>query len=71
MAGTKVSLKLVVDKRKQRLIFAEADKEFVDFLFSIFNLPVGTVTRLLKEEGMVGCLPSLYNSIENMSDAFF
>jgi hypothetical protein len=71
MAGTKVSLKLVLDKRKQRLLFAEADKEFVDFLFSIFNLPVGTVTRLLKEEGMVGCLPSLYKSIENMSDACF
>jgi hypothetical protein len=71
MAGTKVSLKLVVDKKKQRVVFAKADKEFVDFLFSIFNLPVGTVTRLLKEEGMVGCLPSLYKSIENMRDAFF
>jgi len=56
MAGTKVSLKLVLDKRKQRLLFAEADKEFVDFLFSIFNLPVETVTRLLKEGGMVARL---------------
>jgi hypothetical protein len=38
------------------VVFAEADKEFVDFLFSIFNLPVETVTRLLKEGGMVARL---------------
>jgi hypothetical protein len=67
-ATTKVSLKLFIDKKSQRVLFAEADKEFVDFLFSIFTLPVGAVTRLLKEGGgMVGCLPSLYQSIENMS----
>ena len=51
MAITKVSLKLFVDKKRQRVIFAEADKEFVDFLLSIFTLPVGVVTRLLKEGG--------------------
>ncbi|XP_062157288.1 uncharacterized protein LOC133864876 [Alnus glutinosa] len=68
MATTKVSLKLFIDKKNRRVLFAQSDKEFVDFLFSIFTLPVGTVTRLLKEGGgMVGCLPSLYQSIENMS----
>ncbi|GLT68755.1 hypothetical protein SLA2020_409600 [Shorea laevis] len=66
---TKVSLKLFTDKKSRRVLFAEANKEFVDFLFSIFTLPVGAVTRLLKEAGggMAGCLPSLYQSIENMS----
>jgi len=51
------------------VLFAEADKEFVDFLFSIFTLPVGAVTRLLKEAGggMVGSWQSLYQSIENMN----
>jgi hypothetical protein len=68
MAVTKVSLKLFIDKKRQRVIFAEADKEFVDFLLSIFTLPVGVVTRLLKEGGgMAGSLPSLYQSIENLS----
>jgi hypothetical protein len=68
MATTKVSLKLFIDKKNRRVLFAQSDKEFVDFLLSIFTLPVGTVTRLLKEGGsMVGCLPSLYQSIENMS----
>ncbi|GLT60934.1 hypothetical protein SLA2020_336730 [Shorea laevis] len=65
---TKVSLKLFIDQKSRRVLFAEADKEFVDFLFSIFTLPVGAVTRLLKEGGgMAGCLPSLYQSIENIS----
>ncbi|KAB1217962.1 hypothetical protein CJ030_MR3G014628 [Morella rubra] len=71
MAAVKLSLKLVVEKRSQRLLFAEAESNFVDFLFSIFTVPIGTVTRLLKEEGVVGPLPSLYNSIENLSDACF
>ncbi|KAG2730144.1 hypothetical protein I3843_01G273600 [Carya illinoinensis] len=71
MATTKVGLKLIIDKKKQRLIFAEADKKCVDFLFSILTLPVGTVAELLKEEGMVGCLPSLHNSVKNLSAPCF
>ncbi|XP_018856922.2 uncharacterized protein LOC109019147 [Juglans regia] len=71
MATTKVSLKLLIDKKKQRLIFAEADKKCVDFLFSILTLPVGTVAELLKVEGMVGCLPSLHNSVKNLSAPCF
>jgi hypothetical protein len=68
MASTKVSLKLFIDKKRQRVLFAETDKEFVDFLLSIFTLPVGTVTRLLKEGGgMLGCLPNLYRSFESLS----
>ncbi|XP_062156532.1 uncharacterized protein LOC133864266 [Alnus glutinosa] len=69
MATTKVSLKLFIDKKGRRVLFAEADKEFVDFLYSIFTLPVGAVTSLLKEGGgMVGSLPSLYQTFENLSE---
>jgi hypothetical protein len=68
MAETNVSLKLFIDKKKRRVLFAEADNKFVDFLLSIFTLPVGVVTRLLKDGGgVVGCLPSLYQSIKNLS----
>jgi hypothetical protein len=68
MATTEISLKLFMDKKGRRVLFAEADKKFVDFLLSIFTLPVGVVARLLKERGgMVGSLPSLYQSIEDMS----
>jgi len=70
MAATKVSLKLLIDKKSHRVLFAEADSKFVDFLFSIFTLPVGTVTRLLQKQKMAGCLRSLYNSIESLSDIY-
>jgi hypothetical protein len=70
MAAKKVSLKLLIDNKSHRVLFAEADKKFVDFLFGIFTLPVGTVTRLLQKQSMAGCLGSLYKSIENLSDAY-
>ncbi|KAL9680150.1 hypothetical protein QQ045_018028 [Rhodiola kirilowii] len=52
-------------------LFAEADKEFVDFLFSILALPLGTVTRLLKEkDSVLGSLGALHESIESLSDSY-
>ncbi|XP_062157058.1 uncharacterized protein LOC133864673 [Alnus glutinosa] len=71
MAATKVSLKLSIDKKSQRVLFAEADKKFVDFLFSISTLTVGTVTKLLQKQNMLGCLYSLYESIENLREIFY
>ncbi|GMI87022.1 hypothetical protein like AT5G01130 [Hibiscus trionum] len=65
-----VSLKLLIDSKGQRVLFAEADKDFVDFLFNILLLPVGTVIRLLTKEGMVGCIGNLYRSVENLGDAY-
>ena len=70
MAATKVSLKLLIDRKSHRVLFAEAGKEFVDFLITILALPVGTVIRLLKKQGMVGCLQNFYESIENLSDTY-
>ncbi|XP_059459129.1 uncharacterized protein LOC132188633 isoform X1 [Corylus avellana] len=70
MAETKVTLKLLIDTRRNRVLFAEADKKFVDFLFSIFTLPIGTVTKLLQKQNMPGSLYSLYKSIENLSDTY-
>ncbi|XP_075670310.1 uncharacterized protein LOC142640103 [Castanea sativa] len=71
MAATKVSLKLLIDSKSQRMLFAEAGKEFVDFLITFLSLPVGTVIRLLKKQGMVGCLQNFHESIESLSDTYF
>lgn len=70
MAATNVSLKLFIDKKSNQVLFAEADKKFVDFLFFIFKLPVGTVTRLLQEKNTAGSLNSLYESVKNLSDIY-
>ncbi|KAH1045735.1 hypothetical protein J1N35_036519 [Gossypium stocksii] len=70
MAANTVSLKLLVESTSQRVLFAEAGKDFVDFLLNILSLPVGTVIWLLKKQEMVGCLGNLYDSLETMSDTY-
>ncbi|XP_058183998.1 uncharacterized protein LOC131301639 [Rhododendron vialii] len=65
-----ITLKLLVDTKNNRLLFAEAGKDFVDFLFTLLSLPVGTVVRLLTAKSMVGSLGNLYDSVDNLSDAY-
>ncbi|KAG5533328.1 hypothetical protein RHGRI_027503 [Rhododendron griersonianum] len=70
----KVTLKLLIDTKSQKVLFAEAEKDFVDFLFNLLHLPVGTVVRLLTEQSqqtMVGALGKLYESIQNLSETYF
>ncbi|KAL3717839.1 hypothetical protein ACJRO7_003047 [Eucalyptus globulus] len=70
MATEKVSLKLLVNKSNRTVLFAEAGKDFVDFLFHFLALPVGTVIQLLTKTGMVGSLGNLYGSIEKLNDVY-
>ncbi|PHT97961.1 hypothetical protein BC332_33105 [Capsicum chinense] len=67
-SDSKLSLKLLIDTKSKQVLFAETDKNCVDFLLHILSLPVSTVIRLLKKEGMSGCLPNLYESVDNMED---
>ncbi|KAK3407662.1 hypothetical protein EUGRSUZ_J00062 [Eucalyptus grandis] len=70
MAAPKMSLKLLIDKRNQSVLFAEAGKDFVDFLFHFLALPVGTIVSLLPNVGGAVGLRSLYASVENLSDTY-
>lgn len=63
-------LKLLIDTKGKRVLFAEADKDFVDFLIHILCLPVGTVIGLLRKQEMLGSLANLYGSIENLNDSY-
>jgi len=69
-ATTKVTLKLLIDTRNEKVLFAEASKNVIDFLFNLLRLPVGTVVKLLTKNGMVGSLGNLYHSVENMSENY-
>lgn len=70
MASTQISLKLLVDTKDHKVLFAEVGKDFVDFLFTLLSFPIGTVIRLLSKNGMVGCLSNLYESIENLNETY-
>ncbi|KAF3966484.1 hypothetical protein CMV_009421 [Castanea mollissima] len=64
---TNVSLKLLIDTESHRVLFAEADKNFIDFLFHILALPVGTFIALLTKQGMAGSLGNIDESNENLN----
>ncbi|KAJ7975864.1 DUF674 family protein [Quillaja saponaria] len=70
MAGSTVSLKLLIDTKDNRVLFAETGKDFVDFLFNILRLPVSTVISLLTKNSMIGCLGNLYESVENLGETY-
>ncbi|GMN57313.1 hypothetical protein TIFTF001_026425 [Ficus carica] len=66
-----ITLKLLIDSKGQRVLFAEAGKDFADFLFTLLSLPLGTIIRLLSTNiGMVGSIGKLYESFENLSDTY-
>ncbi|KAK0592636.1 hypothetical protein LWI29_022619 [Acer saccharum] len=70
MAASQVKLKLLIDTNSKNVLFAEAGKDFVDFLFYLLSLPIATVTKLLKKKGDVGCLTDLYKSLENLNKTY-
>ena len=53
--------------QNEKVLFAEASKPVVDFLFNILCLPIGTVVKLLHKKDMVGSLGNLYQSVENLN----
>ncbi|XP_076896902.1 uncharacterized protein LOC143550045 [Bidens hawaiensis] len=70
MASPNMSLNLLVDKKASRVLFAEVPKEFVDFLFHVFSLPLGTLIEYLGSNKMVGWLGKLKDSIESFHENY-
>ncbi|XP_074315767.1 uncharacterized protein LOC141651989 [Silene latifolia] len=71
-----IKLKLIIDKNTKQLLFAEANKDFVDFLFNIPSLPIASFLNLSQTDGKncivaEGSLGNLYNTIKNMDSSHF
>jgi hypothetical protein len=63
-------MKLFVDAGAGRVVFAEAGKDVVDFLFSLLALPLGRVDRVLAPLGGTGgSVSNLYASMEQLDPA--
>nr|XP_045090058.1 uncharacterized protein LOC123497541 [Aegilops tauschii subsp. strangulata] len=69
-SSSKLTMKLLVNSKTQRVLYAEAGKDVVDFLFSLLTLPVGTVVKLLSTDTMVGSVGNLYGSVEKLDDTY-
>ncbi|KAK7256844.1 hypothetical protein RIF29_30376 [Crotalaria pallida] len=71
-----VTLRLVIDEAKNKVVFAHAGKDFVDALLSFLTLPLGTIARLVANESniekcSIGSLSSLYESVANLEAKHF
>lgn len=65
------SMRLLIDSESNLVLFAEARKETVDFLFHMLSLPIATVITLIKQhDQMVGSIENLYTSIENLHESY-
>lgn len=65
-----MSMKLLIDTKNQRVLFAEASKYVIDFLFNLLCLPISTVMKHISSDDMVGSLCNLYNSVENLDQIY-
>ncbi|KAF3342018.1 hypothetical protein FCM35_KLT00656 [Carex littledalei] len=63
-------LKLLIEKKSQKVLFAEVGKDVVDFLFSLLSLPIGSVAKLITEESILGPLRNTYCSWEQLDHSF-
>ncbi|MFQ6623282.1 hypothetical protein Gotur_001740 [Gossypium turneri] len=64
--STRISIKLLIDQERNKVILAEAGNDFVDTLRSILMFPLGSIARLFGKHQIPepGCLINLYNSVE-------
>ncbi|KAF3342011.1 hypothetical protein FCM35_KLT00649 [Carex littledalei] len=69
-SNNKLTLKLLIEKESQKVLFAEAGKVVVDFLFSLLAMPIGSVIKLITKESMTGCLGATYGSLEQLDDTY-
>lgn len=65
------NLKIFIDKKANKVAFAEADKGFVDFIFDIPLLPLGTVWLLTKSKRKLGCIGDVCKSMKSLDHARF
>ena len=65
-----MTLKLLIDSKHSKVVFAEAGKDFVDFLLNLLALPLGTVIQLLTKPAMTGFIANLYESLENLDESY-
>ncbi|KAL8474326.1 hypothetical protein ACS0TY_030965 [Phlomoides rotata] len=63
---TSMYLKVMFQKSTNKLLFAQAGKDFVYYLFCLLVIPLGTVEWLLLENTCVNNIDNLYKSITGL-----
>ncbi|XP_028239493.1 uncharacterized protein LOC114418385 isoform X1 [Glycine soja] len=66
-----VEIKLMVSKSKNKVLFAEADGDFVDFLVSFLTTPLGSILNLMNGKSSLGSIDNLYASVKKLNASWF
>ncbi|KAL8031317.1 hypothetical protein ABFX02_13G016200 [Erythranthe guttata] len=67
------SLKVTINRHKNKVLFVEAGADFADVLLSFLTLPLGTILKILKKHygedksPVLGSLTTLYDGLANLS----
>ncbi|KAJ6800858.1 uncharacterized protein M6B38_202345 [Iris pallida] len=66
----KISVKFFVDKEENKVVFAEASKDFLDILFSFLTLPLSTVIELIGDSLVLESMSNVYKSVKSLEDKY-
>ncbi|XAR68864.1 hypothetical protein NMG60_11000268 [Bertholletia excelsa] len=66
-----MEVKILVKKSTGKVLYAEAEEDFVDLLFSFLTISLGSVITLLSRDSSLGCLDNLYKSVESLDGKWF
>ncbi|KAK1398302.1 hypothetical protein POM88_008165 [Heracleum sosnowskyi] len=76
-SNIQIPIKVLVHKQQERVLFAEANSDFVNILLSFLTMPMGTIVRLLSNQSnsshppVIGSFFNLYRSIANLEVKYF
>ncbi|KAF6171074.1 hypothetical protein GIB67_010942, partial [Kingdonia uniflora] len=56
----------MVSKSLNEVLYAEAGADFVDFIFSILTLPLGSVIKILGGNTNMECIDNFYKSTDKI-----
>ncbi|KAF6160969.1 hypothetical protein GIB67_007610 [Kingdonia uniflora] len=61
----KIAFKITVRKSIQKVLFAEAEEDFINFLFSLLTFPLGSVLNFSGPTSLWGSISNLWSSVED------
>jgi len=70
MAIDGLAIKLLIDTKAQKVCFAEAGNEVIEFLSCLLCLPMGTIAKLLTKERMVGSIGNVLDSVQELDTKY-
>ncbi|KAG5606751.1 hypothetical protein H5410_028243 [Solanum commersonii] len=68
-SGEKCSLKLTIDTKTNRVVFAKGGKELFCFLMKLLEVPIAIFMNHI-QTNRVGSIPIIFQSVQNLNDAY-